>query len=55
MTEQWLADNRFLLLEVPSAVVGGEHNYLINPAHSRASDILIIDNQPFRFDGRLLT
>ena len=53
ITEAWLAENRFLLLKVPSAVVAGEYNYLINPAHSRASEVLITNKQPYNFDTRL--
>ena len=53
ITENWLADNRFLLLKVPSAVVAGEYNYLINPAHSRMAEVTITDKQPYRFDARL--
>ena len=53
MTENWLAENRFLLLKVPSAVVAGEYNYLINPAHLRANEVLITNKQPYSFDARL--
>lgn len=54
MTESWLAENRFLMLKVPSAVVEGDYNYLINPAHSRAPEVTIIHKQPYRFDPRLV-
>ena len=54
LTESWLADSRFLMLKVPSAVVAGEYNFLINPAHSRASEVSITDKQPYRFDPRLI-
>lgn len=54
LTESWLAANRFLLLKVPSAVVAGEYNYLINPAHPRIAEVTITDKQPYRFDTRLL-
>ena len=54
ITEAWLTEGRFLMLKVPSAVVAGEYNYLINPTHTRTSEVQIIDKQPFRFDGRLL-
>ncbi|GAB4013592.1 RES family NAD+ phosphorylase [Spirosoma migulaei] len=52
--ESWIIGNRFLLLKVPSAVVAGDYNFFINPAHPRATEILITDNQPYRFDPRLL-
>jgi RES domain-containing protein len=48
-----LADNRFLVLKVPSAIVDGEYNFLINPTHRRAGEVRIIDNRPFLFDMRL--
>ncbi|UFH52893.1 RES family NAD+ phosphorylase [Spirosoma sp. KNUC1025] len=54
MTENWLTENRFLLLKVPSAVVEGEYNFLINPAHPRSSEVIIVDKQPYQFDPRLL-
>ena len=54
MTEGWIADKRFLMLKVPSSIVAGEYNYLINPAHSRMSEVTITDKQPYRFDVRLL-
>lgn len=54
ITESWVADNRFLLLKVPSAVVVGDYNYLINPTHPRAIEVIITDKQPYRFDPRLL-
>lgn len=54
ITERWATDHKFLLLKVPSAVVEGEYNYLINPMHPRASEIMITNKQPYRFDSRLL-
>ncbi|MBD2754171.1 RES family NAD+ phosphorylase [Spirosoma validum] len=54
ITENWLANNRFLLLKVPSAVVEGEYNFLINPTHHRSSEVTIVSKQPYRFDPRLL-
>lgn len=54
ITERWIADSRFLLLKVPSAAVEGDYNFLINPMHPRASDVMITDKKPYRFDPRLL-
>ncbi|MDR3328547.1 MAG: RES family NAD+ phosphorylase [Prevotellaceae bacterium] len=42
-----------LALKVPSAVVQGEHNYLLNPRHRNASDIKMVHVEPLEFDGRL--
>lgn len=54
ITEEWITQNRFLLLKVPSAVVAGDYNYLINPAHPRAAEVRTTDNQPYSFDPRLM-
>lgn len=49
----WFHSGRSLLLEVPSAVVRFENNYLLNPAHSDFKKITIGRPQSFRFDPRL--
>lgn len=54
ITDMWIADNRFLVLKVPSAVVAGEFNLLLNPAHPRFLEIHPTDNQPCLFDPHLL-
>ncbi len=53
ITEAWIVENRYLVLKVPSAVVVGDYNFLLNPAHPRMSEVRIIEKQPFRFDHRL--
>ena len=45
--------NRSLILKVPSAVVQGEYNYLINPYHKKFGVVKIIKTEPFKFDKRL--
>lgn len=49
----WCAAGRSLLLPVPSAVVEGEWNVLINPLHPDAARITVSTSKPFRFDARL--
>lgn len=44
---------RNLVLEVPSAVVEGEFNYLINPLHSKINKVKILNVKAFGFDERL--
>ena len=39
-------------LRVPSVVVPGESNYLLNIAHPDFSQIVIGKPQPYRFDPR---
>ena len=41
------------VLEVPSAVIPQESNYLINPAHPDAQQIRVVEESPFQFDERL--
>lgn len=43
-----------LILKVPSVIVEGECNYLINPNHPDINKVRIINSQPFIFDERLL-
>jgi RES domain-containing protein len=50
----WAKGGRTLVLVVPSAVVRGEENVLLNPAHARMADVKIVDAVPFGFDPRLL-
>lgn len=57
-TTQQIGDNfikaaRHWLLKIPSTVVQGDYNILINPSHSEFSKIKIIDAIPFKFDNRL--
>lgn len=42
-----------LILKVPSAVVQGEFNYLINPNHPSKGKVSLITTEPFFFDERL--
>ena len=52
---RWLADGKTLALEVPSALIPDESNFLINPAHPGFSKVAVAAEQPFRFDPRLVT
>lgn len=51
--DRFVAEAKFPVLKVPSVVVKGEFNYLINPAHSESRRITIIATEPFNFDERL--
>ncbi len=46
-------ENKYCIIQVPSVVVFGEHNYLINPEHKDFRKIKIIDSVKFPFDDRL--
>jgi RES domain-containing protein len=49
----WAASGRSVALRVPSAVVDGDWNLLLNPRHTEFSKIEFIKPKPFRFDGRM--
>jgi RES domain-containing protein len=49
----WIRGNSSAILEVPSSVVDGEINYLLNPTHADFKSIRIIKNEPFVFDKRI--
>lgn len=46
-------ENKYLVFKVPSVIVPGEFNYLINPAHSLFNQLEIVSVEPFEFDQRL--
>jgi len=50
---EWAASLRSVALEVPSVVIDGEWNVLLNPAHLQFAKIEIGEPRPFRFDGRM--
>lgn len=54
VSSNWLNANQYLTLRVPSVVVEGEYNYLINPAHSDFMKVKVLQNEPFNFDNRLI-
>lgn len=49
----FVRDNKHLILRVPSAVVQGDFNYIINPRHPEFSKVKIVNVQAFAFDERL--
>lgn len=51
----WLRSRSSAALRVPSLVVRGEHNVLLNPLHPDFGRIEIGEPEPFAFDPRLLS
>lgn len=51
--DTFVRQNKFLVLRVPSAVVQGDFNYLVNPAHPDFLKVKIVKTQEFTFDKRL--
>lgn len=50
---QFLTNNEYLLLKVPSAVIKAEYNYLLNPKHPSIQECKIEQVTPFVFDTRI--
>jgi RES domain-containing protein len=50
---RWFRDGRTAVLEVPSAIVPSETNYLLNPLHPGFRRIRIGRARPFVFDPRM--
>lgn len=50
---EWVRSHRSLALRVPSAVVPGEFNFLVSPAHPGFFKLKFSSPEPFGFDARL--
>ena len=50
----WVRQARSAVLELPSVIIHGEPNYLLNPAHPDFKKITIGKPETFSFDPRLL-
>lgn len=51
--DNFVRENRFLVLKVPSAVVNGDFNFLINPRHAELPKVKVVGLSSFRFDSRI--
>ena len=51
--DAWARENVSLVLQVPSVVVSGEYNYLINPEHDDFHKMCVGKIARFKFDCRL--
>jgi RES domain-containing protein len=49
----FLKANKYLIMQVPSASVTGDYNYVINPAHADFKSVKVLFTGPFEFDSRL--
>lgn len=52
--DQFVAENKLLVLQVPSAVVPGDYNFLVNPNHPKSNNVKVISSEPFEFDSRFV-
>lgn len=51
--DDWINNSKTAVLQVPSVIVSGDFNYLINPAHKDFSSIKLLSAVPFEFDSRI--
>jgi RES domain-containing protein len=51
--DEWALGGKSLLLPVPSVIIDGEWNALVNPEHPDARRIKVFETKPFRFDERM--
>ena len=51
--DTFFLNQKALVLKVPSAVVQGDFNFLINPAHPEFQLLKILSSELFEFDSRL--
>jgi RES domain-containing protein len=51
--DEWIKGGTSAVLEVPSAVIENDSNYLLNPHHRDFRGIRILEPQSFEFDLRL--
>ncbi len=52
--DQFLLDNTKLMLQIPSAIIDGEFNFMINPEHVEFKKIKISRILPLKLDNRLI-
>lgn len=53
MGTEFLKQNKHLIMQVPSAIVEEEHNYIFNPKHTDFKKLKITSISSFKFDNRL--
>jgi len=53
--DAWATERKSPVLQVPSAVIPIESNFLLNPAHPNFPDLIIGNPMNFKFDPRLST
>ncbi|MCB9227427.1 MAG: RES family NAD+ phosphorylase [Chitinophagales bacterium] len=51
--DDFVSEQEYLALKVPSVIVKGDFNFLINPLHKDFDKIKIKNIEPFLFDNRL--
>ncbi|WP_407333813.1 RES family NAD+ phosphorylase [Enterovibrio sp. 27052020O] len=50
---EWLREGDTGVIQLPSAIIASEYNFLINPTHPDCTKIKVIDQRDFYYDSRL--
>ncbi len=50
---RFFTEGKYLALKVPSAIIHGDHNILVNPFHKDFHLVKVVSVEPFEFDQRL--
>jgi RES domain-containing protein len=53
ITEEWIAENKYVFMKIPSVHSPVESNFLLNPQHQETDKIKIVSIEPHQFDERL--
>lgn len=51
--DQWIHEAKSAILKIPSAIVSGDSNYLINSGHKDFQKVKLLRTDPFEFDYRI--
>ena len=51
--DKWVLEAKSSILKVPSAIISGDANYLLNPEHRDYERIQLLNTEPFEFDERI--
>ena len=51
--DEFIVSGNAMAMKVPSSVVEGDYNYVLNPEHKDADKIEIVSSEKFNFDMRL--
>lgn len=51
--EKWVLEKQYAILSVPSSIIPGERNFVLNPGHAAFPEIQFQPSLPFYFDPRL--
>ena len=51
--DQWVREAKSTILKVPSVIVGGDSNYLLNTCHKDYQKVKLLRTESFEFDDRI--